>query len=208
MQGKLRDLTGQVFGRLTVVQQLPTDYRPTKHARWLCQCVCGRQKEVFGFSLERGQIKSCGCYRREVQRMRKRGTHGQHNTPLYHAWESLKQRCLNPKNPVYHRYGGRGITIDPLFIRSFEAFAKEIGFPPSPRHTIDRRDNNKGYEPGNLRWATRAEQSENREATNLLTYNGVTLSVTAWAKRLGLPYSTFYYRLHHWPLEKAMTTLY
>src|SRR5215510_5301407 len=173
MNGKgLQDLTGKVFGRLTVLHRAPKGAHKFKGARWVCQCTCGTVKEVFGFVLKDGTTQSCGCYRLEYLRTRPYPKkHGLHNTKAYHAWESIKQRCLNPSNPMYGYYGGRGITIDKEFVDSFESFAAEVGPCPSRKHQVDRIDNTKGYEPGNLRWATRAEQMRNTRRNRFFTYH-------------------------------------
>ena len=126
---------------------------------------------------------------------------------LYWVWVAIKQRCLNPENPAFKNYGGRGITLHPEWAESFQAFKDAVGPKPSPAHTLDREQNELGYQPGNLRWATRKVQALNRRGLCLLTFNGETLALTAWADKLGLSPKTLRARLEDgWPLDKALQT--
>ena len=115
-------------------------------------------------------------------------THGKSKTKLYWAWEGIKQRCTNPKHLYYARYGGRGITVCDEWRNSFESFSREVGNPPSPNHSIDRIDNTKGYEPGNVRWATPEEQTINRSNTIWIDHAGKRLTLSQWADSLGISY--------------------
>ena len=127
-------------------------------------------------------------------------------TPSYLAWDAMVQRCENPKHPNYKHYGGRGITVHPS-LRKFDGFLAEAGERPSKGHSIDRVDNSKGYEPGNLRWATKREQLLNRRNNHLLTYNGKTQSLEEWAVEMKLEYGTLQSRLKYgWSVEKALTS--
>lgn len=122
----------------------------------------------------------------------------------HYAWTNLIQRCTNKNRPDYRYYGGRGITVCAEWRNSFTAFLKYMGERPSPSHTIDRVDNSRGYEP-DCRWATRAEQMQNTRGTRLITFNGETMGINAWAKRLGCNKESLRTRINNWPLEQAMT---
>lgn len=156
------DETGHVYGRLTVLGKSPE--QPTAHAYWLCRCECGNLKSLAGGHLRRGNIRSCGCLNMEKLRGRKRHgkTVGGRRQRIFRIWLGMRDRCSNPKLPHYSRYGGRGITVCDEWQHSFEAFYRDMGDPPSPDHSIDRIDNDRGYEPSNCRWATRSEQNRNQ----------------------------------------------
>ncbi len=169
------DLTGQTFGRLTVL-----GLASTKNGRrmWQCICACGVVKDVKHDSLRGGLSNSCGCLKRELSAARRR-THGMSRTKEHRALASAIYRCHNPSYPGYPRYGGRGITVCKEFRESFEAFFEEVGPCPSPRHSLDRIDNARGYEPGNVRWATSSEQMQNRRTIKV---SGVLVALVAMAK--------------------------
>ncbi len=121
----------------------------------------------------------------------------------YCVWLTMRQRCINPKNRDYQNYGGRGIECR---FETFTSFIQELG--PRPQGlTLERIDNNGHYEPGNVRWDTRRQQSCNKRNTKRYQYNGKCLSVMQWAEELNLPYAALYARLHRgWNVEKALTT--
>lgn len=128
-------------------------------------------------------------------------------TPEYEAWRSIKRRCLSPTAKHYEDYGGRGITICPKWRDSFPAFLRDVGYRPGPKYSIDRINNNGNYEPGNVRWATRCEQMRNTRVNHLLTANGVTLTVTEWAEKLGVTPATLFARIRTgWPIELTLST--
>lgn len=138
-------------------------------------------------------------------------THGETRkrkvSPEYMTWTSIKTRCLNPRDQHYANYGGRGITICVRWRDSFDAFLADVGRRPSPQHSIDRYpDQNGNYEPGNVRWATTMEQAYNRRTNILLTFDGRTQCLAAWAREFGILPSTLGQRLKRWDLERALTT--
>lgn len=104
------------------------------------------------------------------------------HAPEYDIWRAMIRRCEREKNADYARYGGKGIRVHPLFRASFKAFYAEVGPRPSPSHSIDRIDGTRGYEPGNLRWATPQQQARNHSRVKKLTIDGVTKTVPDWAE--------------------------
>ena len=151
------DLTGQRFGRLLVVAESVPRGRPS---RWTCQCDCGVRKSVSIGELRSGGTVSCGCLKRD-----RLTTHGKHATATYRAWVSMIQRCTNPRSQSWDLYGARGITVSDRW-KTFEAFLADMGECPRGL-SIDRIDNDRGYEPDNCRWVTPLEQARNRRTTRV-----------------------------------------
>jgi hypothetical protein len=125
------------------------------------------------------------------------------HAPEYRAWQSMKARCGNPRDPAFAHYGGRGIRVCQRWRESFANFRADMGPRPSPRHSLERRDNNGSYCPENCLWATAVQQARNRRNTRFLT---VTLPVAAWAERTGLRYETFWSRLDRGMTPEAAVT--
>ncbi len=161
------DLTGSVFGRLTVLGMNGKNKRG--NYRWLCECKCGNRITAESSNLRRQLTQSCGCYRNDRVREACQ-THGETGSPEWIVWQQMKQRCLDPKSPCYARYGGRGITVCARWLESFGAFLADMGRRPTPQHTLDRIDNSRGYSPQNCRWATKTEQARNTRGNRLLTH--------------------------------------
>lgn len=139
--------------------------------------------------------------------MRTQYTYRRDPFPEYEAWRSIRGRCLNPNDQAYPSYGGRGITICDDWRDSFPAFLRDVGPRPSAEHSIDRIDNNQGYEPGNVRWSTRTEQGRNKRNNHLLTLNGETRCVSEWAEVIGIQATTLFRRIRKgWTVERALTT--
>lgn len=190
---KFKDLSGQRFGLWTVKQRAPN--RNGK-ACWLCICACGKEKEVVGTSLTHGISKSCRCVGTKIVNDFNR-THGMSKSPEHISWLGMKARCLNPKNPAYKNYGGRGITVDPSWVKSFENFFRDMGPCPENRE-IDRIDNDGNYEKSNCRWATLEQQAQNKRQPKRFTkytIKGITGSLGFICRKLGLNAPLMRYRV-------------
>lgn len=205
---KCIDLTGQKFGRLTVIELDHRDSR--KKAYWKCKCDCGNEKVVRCDSLQSGSTVSCGCYNIE-QVKNSNSTHGRSKDRLYFIWHNMNQRCFNPNVANYRLYGAEGKTVCDEWIgeHGAENFIKwTLGNGYRDDLTIERKDNNKGYSPDNCRWATKKEQQNNTRQNHLLTYNGKTQTIAQWADETGINCNTLYSRInkYHWNIERALTT--
>lgn len=191
------DLTGKIFGRITVIKRAPKDKRGECY--WLCRCSCGNIKRVSGYKLRSGNTRSCGCLQNEIRKSGTlRRTHGMTNTRLYAIWSNMKSRCENPKNIEYAAYGGRGISVCKEW-HKFEAFyhwAISSGYRDNL--TIDRINVNNGYLPGNCRWASSAEQSLNRTDNHFITAFGKKQTIKEWSLESGLKYDTIERRINQY----------
>lgn len=206
---RVKDLTGQRFGRLTVIEQ--DKNRTTKAVKWVCQCDCGKIVSVAGFNLQNGNSRSCGCLNSETvtKRNKERATHGDTKTPLYRSWANMKERCTNPAHSGYPYYGGRGIKVCEEWkdYTKFREWALSVGYDYDPKWTIDRIDPDGDYCPENCRFLTRQQQNATKRNAVRVEYNGETKCLREWAREYGIPYLTFYNRYKHgWEIEKALNT--
>lgn len=128
-------------------------------------------------------------------------------TAEYRSWLHMRNRCRLKTSPKYSSYGGRGITVCDKWFGSFESFLADMGLKPSPKHSLDRIDNDGNYEPDNCRWATSTEQSRNRRSSLVITANGKTLTLIEWSERSGIKSATIRKRLVElgWPADEAVT---
>jgi len=182
MPFKLKDLKGQTFGKLTVIQ---FDSMIKRHAHWLCKCECGNEKVVVGYSLTRGMTKSCGCFLKETVTK-----HGESDGRLHRIWRGMKTRCNNPNCTTFHHYGGRGIRVceEWLDFEEFRKWAIESGYEDGL--SIDRIENDQGYNPNNCRWVDKYTQANNKRNSLKVEINGELKTLTEWARYAGIKYTT------------------
>lgn len=121
--------------------------------------------------------------------------HGYSYTSEYRAWQTMRLRCTVPENPAWPDYGGRGITVCDRWLNSVENFIADMGRKPSPKHELDREDNDRGYDPDNCRWVTRAVNDRNRRSNRRITLDGVTRTLAEWCEVRQLPRDTVWKRL-------------
>lgn len=206
----IKDLTGQVFGRLTVIKRADDYVSPKgqKQTQWLCECSCLEHNRIIVRSnhLRSGRTTSCGCFSKEST-IKRNTTHGDTKTRLYNIWSGMKKRCYNENDPKYNNYGGRGITICNEWkddFRKFKDWAVENGYADGL--TIDRINNDGNYEPSNCRWSNFVEQNNNRRSNKNITFNGETHNLKQWCEKLSIPYNPIQLRLSRgWIVEDAFT---
>jgi len=200
--GRAIDITGQKFGRLTVL--FLCKERKNGHRVWCCQCECGKITFPKGIQLYSGRTQSCGCYGREQVSKRNR-THGGSRTRLYDVWIHMIQRCHNPDNKQYKDYGGRGIYVCERWRMSFAAFWEDVGDPPEGMQ-LDRTDNDGGYTPTNWRWATRRTNTNNTRRNRRMEWRGETHTMSEWSRITGIVLQTLYKRMNAgWTKDEMFT---
>ncbi len=202
----LKDLTGKRFGRLTVIR-----YKESRGQKRYWEIVCDCGKQVILATGRLIKTRSCGCLCGERHGFARR--HGQ--STEYSSWCAMKDRCCNPNNPRFTEYVDRGICE--RWRNSFLAFLKDMGEKPSPKHTVERLNNSKGYNCGhcddclsrgviaNCIWATYRQQAQNTRRNKNFTFDGKTLCISEWARRIGIPEKILQDRLGklRWSPEKA-----
>lgn len=199
MREKTNDLKwiGSKYGRLTVVDfvhKAPKWY-------WKCVCDCGGIVIAQPCVIKSGHTASCGCLQRENAKVSNL-KHGQSTTRLYRIYNGMKNRCYNEKQDNYSNYGGRGVSICEEWIKSFDNFYTwSLSNGYADNLSIDRIDNSKNYSPDNCRWVSRLAQNENTRRNNLLTIDGKTQPLSAWAREKGINYHTLSFRIH----QKGLT---
>ncbi len=187
---KVLDISGQRYARLVAL-----DFARIQrgNAVWVFACDCGALKSIDAHSVRYGATRSCGCLHSETAAA-KNTKHGKSHTPEYLTWKSMRERCGNPNVLNYHRWGGRGIRVCPEW-DDFDLFLAHVGPRPSSKHSLDRINNDGNYEPGNVRWATAAEQARNRRNTQLFTINGTTRHLSGWAESVGISIQCLMHRM-------------
>lgn len=200
------------YGRLTFLEKgTPRKYPSGTRTTWRLRCDCGSIVEADMTAVKRGKITSCKCYHKDMLRQRLT-THGHTSgkqSSEYITWNNMIRRCTDPNDKSFARYGGRGINVCQEWLESFESFLNHIGPKPSPKHSIDRIDNLRDYEPGNVRWATLDEQARNKRNNVMLNFNGKQVCLKDYCALAGLNYNTVQNRRYQlgWPLEKAVEAI-
>lgn len=184
--GKVVDINGQIFDRLTVISRGDNSGRGYE---WNCMCECGKTTVVLGNRLRSGKTKSCGCIRNEnTANLRKK--HGLSSAPEFNNWNGMVQRCHNPNNGGYAKYGAKGIHVCPEWRDNFVQFLSDMGKRPTNSHSIDRIDGAKGYSPENCRWATPKQQANNTVTNIKIKFCGITKTASQWADCTFIPHET------------------
>ena len=197
-----RQIVGKRFGKLVVTEQ--------SGATCKVDCDCGTKGKTISYlyNLPSGKITSCGCIQREARRVASK--HGEKRkgsiTTEYEIWSGMLKRCLNPNCKAFPAYGGRGITVAPEW-RDYLSFLHDVGRRPSPRHQLDRIDNDGNYEPGNVAWNTSKQNNRHRRDSRLITVNGKTATIAEWAESVGMSYWKLYQRIVRdgWTPERAVS---
>ena len=190
-------MTGQRFGTWTLIAR--SDNNRVGLARYTCQCDCGKIRDVLSVSLRTGVSRNCGCHcdKRHLRYS---------NTPTHETWRGMIDRCRNPLSKGWPYYGSRGIRVCDKWAVSFKSFQEDMGERPAGM-TIDRIDNDRGYEPGNCQWSTYRQQRLNQTRTRRLTAFGESKTITEWAEdpRCAVSFGTLYARIFHgWKDQMAI----
>lgn len=200
------DLTGKAFGRWTVVSEAASRTAPSggKKGYWNCVCQCGATKEVRAATLVSGRTKSCGCLQSELAAERK-FVHGARHTAIYEVWTQMLQRCGNKNNTSFERYGGRGIVVCDRW-HDFAAFYEDNASFYSKGLTIDRKDNDGNYEPGNVRWVTNKVNCRNQRRSVLVAWEDGQVHLNDLAEKYGVKLHTAYsrYQLKGWTPRQSV----
>lgn len=201
--GKVIDITGQKFGRLTVIKFIE---KRNQHYYYLCKCDCGNEKIVEKGNLRALKIKSCGCFKKEKDSFPKK--HGKSYTKLYRIYKALINRCYRQKDINYKNYGGRGISVCQEWLNDFMSFynwAVLNGYQENL--SIDRINVNGNYEPNNCRWTDKITQANNTRRNHYIEYNKQVKTLSQWAKELNVSTGLIKGRLKKgWTIEQVFTT--
>lgn len=204
-------LAGTRFGRLVVIGRGEPSVRPNGRLseRSSCVCDCGQNAVILNSQLRSNKTKSCGCLQRDntsAASITHGHTRGHKLSPEYHAWASMWSRVRDSTKHAYHRYGGRGISVCDAW-KDFTVFLSDMGQRPSPLHSLDRKDNDGNYEPGNCRWATRHEQMNNVRHNRRITIDAITMTSPQWSRESGVSAATIRERLNRgWSERDAVWT--
>lgn len=202
-----KNLTGKKFGRLTVIgvsRKVESGNRERYY--WRCKCDCGNEKEVRTDCLTSGLVKSCGCLKKDQDKINltKYHKHKLSHTKLWDTYYGMKSRCYDKTDKRYSDYGGRGIEICPEWLENFENFVSwslENGFDDNLQ--IDRIDNDSGYSPQNCRWVSIKENCRNRRSNVMIEYQGKMITLIELSEILNIPYKTAYSKYRKYGVKRC-----
>lgn len=198
MPGTVKNIVGNHYGRLTVIA---FDHVRNRSSYWRCICDCGNETIVRGDCLKSGNTKSCGCLNHEATNV----IHGLANTRLYHTYHAMRQRCYNPNERFFARYGGRGIKVCDEWLNDFQTFAswaRSHGYADGL--SIDRIDNDGDYTPENCRWVDQRTQNRNNSRNTVIEFRGERKILTEWCETFGVNVSTAISRIRRgWSLDRV-----
>ena len=198
LQGRAKNIAGLKFNKLLPIKPIA---RSSQGILWLCKCDCGNTTKLTTGKIISGQTRSCGClWHGDIMH------HYMSKTPTHVSWTSMRERCRNKNHINFSNYGGRGISVCGRW-NDFNAFLSDMGERP-PGTSIERINNNENYTPENCCWATQTEQMNNMRRNVFLTHDGITLSESQWARKVGISRQVLHYRIHKfgWSAKKALTT--
>lgn len=173
---------------------------------WPCVCDCGNRTIVAHGHLQNGHTKSCNCLSKELTADINK-IHGKSKTAEFKVWSGMKNRCSNHKDRSYKNYGSRGIKVCLRWQKSFKNFLADMGVRPSPKHSIERKNNDKGYSPKNCVWAIKKVQANNTRANRVIKYRDTSKTLSQWSQLLKIDRKTLSCRIDRskWSVEKAFT---
>lgn len=205
-RGNFKDIEGQRFGRWIVVEYCGIMPNSSVSA-WKCRCDCGTIKIIKAASLQSGRSQSCGCRHKEIVAAVGRSRAGlrKRHPVEYACWNQMLQRCHNPNNPTYERYGAKGIRVCARWRRGFEEFFKDMGSKPTPEHTLDRIKSDQDYKPVNCQWLHKSLQARNRLYVKRYTINGEKLCIPEISKKYNIKERTIYWRIKKgWSMDRVV----
>jgi len=198
---RAKDLTGMVFSELTAMVPIGRGHEII----WRCRCSCGNIANCTSGNLNSGNSTSCGCIGNKKTSERN-FVHGMSKHPMYQIWLAMRNRCNYKAGKNYHYYGGRGIGICKEW-GIFPVFLEDMGPRPTPNHSLDRIDNDKGYSKENCQWATPIQQANNKQSSHLLSYKDKTMTLTQWARAIKMKPATLSMRIRRgWAVSRAIET--
>lgn len=199
-------MVGQSFGLSVVLEELP---RSGGRRVFLCLCGCGNTFQALGENLRKGHTKSCGCYQ-ALQASTANFIHGEsgspNQSPEFRAWAAMRNRCTNPSNERYPRYGGRGVQVCGRWLESFANFLEDMGRRPGPEYSLERLNNDGNYEVSNCKWVSKIDQANNTINNIRYTHKGKTLTLAQWSRETGLSQGCLGYRHRQgWSVEDMLS---